>query len=172
MRVAVTVLFALMVATPSEASPSCMSKIEARQRFGSVHIYWHGPNHCWDATPGHRRARVQDVRRRLRADHNKREGEIREKQPGIDRPKWHDSMSEMPPDDESGQTPWVARWVDIEASHLPLAARWVDIVQVKPPGDEFGPTISLRVAWMVLIAILLAIALVSIAMSVRNKIRY
>jgi hypothetical protein len=47
LRVAVIVVSMLMVATPSEASQSCMSKTEARQHFGSVHIYWHGQDHCW-----------------------------------------------------------------------------------------------------------------------------
>ncbi len=42
MRVAVIVVFASMLTTPSEASKSCMSKTEARQQFGS-YIYWHGP---------------------------------------------------------------------------------------------------------------------------------
>jgi hypothetical protein len=51
MRVAVIVVSMLAVSTPSEASKSCMSKTEARQHFGPVHIYWHGPDHCWDATP-------------------------------------------------------------------------------------------------------------------------
>src|ERR1700716_338081 len=51
LRVGVIVVSMLMVATPSEASQSCMSKTEARQHFGSVHIYWHGQDHCWDATP-------------------------------------------------------------------------------------------------------------------------
>jgi len=53
MRVAVFVVFVAFVpvlATSSEASRSCMTKTEARQHFGSVHLYWHGAGHCWDAT--------------------------------------------------------------------------------------------------------------------------
>jgi hypothetical protein len=50
MRVAVLVVSMLVLATTSEASRSCMSKTEARRHFGSVHIYWHGADHCWDAT--------------------------------------------------------------------------------------------------------------------------
>jgi hypothetical protein len=42
-------------------------------------------------------------------------------------------MSEMLPDEEPVQTPWVDRWVDIEPLHPPIVARWVDIVQVAPP---------------------------------------
>src|SRR5712692_1071167 len=51
MRVAVVVVFVSVLSTPSEASQSCMSKTEARQSFHSSHIYWHGAEHCWDATP-------------------------------------------------------------------------------------------------------------------------
>ena len=56
MRVAVIVAAVLVVTTPSEASKSCMTKAEARQHFGSVHLYWHGPNRCWDATSTRRYA--------------------------------------------------------------------------------------------------------------------
>jgi len=40
----------MIAATQSDASSSCMSKTEARRQYGSVHIYWHGADHCWDAT--------------------------------------------------------------------------------------------------------------------------
>ena len=125
MRVAVTVVFALMVATPSEASKSCMSKTEARQHFGSVHIYWHGPEHCWDATSTRRHHQIHQIH------------QVRQKK---DDPNWHDAMSEMLPDGGSASastrlapapTPWVNRWVDIEQS--PIISRWVDIAQVAPP---------------------------------------
>ncbi len=136
MRVAVTVVFALMVATPSEASKSCMSKTEARQHFGSVHIYWHGAEHCWDATTTRRHHQIHQVRQKKND------------------PTWHDAMSEMLPVGESvpastrlapattqsapaptqlasAPTPWVSRWVDLEQS--PIVSRWVDIAQVTPP---------------------------------------
>jgi hypothetical protein len=98
-----------------------MSQSEARQHYGSVHLYWHGPDHCWDATPG---------RRRL----------VRKSQPTIDRQverarsrsDWRQAMSEMLPDDGPAQAPGVqlagatatvgANWLD----------RWIDIVQVTP----------------------------------------
>ena len=51
MRVAVIVVFVSLLTTRSEASTSCMSKTEARQHFGTVYLYWHGPEHCWDASP-------------------------------------------------------------------------------------------------------------------------
>jgi hypothetical protein len=37
--IAVSILVMLVVATPSEALQSCMSKTEARAHSGSVHIY-------------------------------------------------------------------------------------------------------------------------------------
>ena len=84
MRVAVFVVFVAFVpvlATPSEASRSCMTKTEARQHFGSVHLYWHGAGHCWDATSTRRHHRVHKVQRK------------------ISPPKWRESMSKMLPDD-------------------------------------------------------------------------
>jgi hypothetical protein len=63
MRVAMIVVAMVVVTTPLEASQSCMSKTEARQHFRTSHIYWHGPDHCWDATPP-RQHQVQGVRRR------------------------------------------------------------------------------------------------------------
>jgi hypothetical protein len=50
MRVVVFVVAILVMATTSEASSACMNKTEARKHFGSTHIYWHGADHCWDAT--------------------------------------------------------------------------------------------------------------------------
>jgi hypothetical protein len=142
MRVAVIVAAVLVVTTPSEASKSCMTKAEARQHFGSVHLYWHGPNHCWDATST----------RRYAANRVQRKKAIREVKPRADQPKWQDSMSEMLVDTAPAQPlrtlasmearrdvndgalgamPWIDRWSDVESS--PVAARWVDIAPVERP---------------------------------------
>ena len=156
MRVAVVVVTMLVVTTPSEASHSCMSKTEARQHFGPVHIYWHGPDHCWDATPTRRHHQLQNFVQRK-----------------IDQPKWHDSMSEMLLDEEPVQMPWVDRWVDIEPSQLPLVARWVDIVQVAPPAvieREPEPMVSPRAVVLVFIAIVLAFTLATIEVLFRGTI--
>jgi hypothetical protein len=143
MRVAVIVVSMLVVATPSEASKSCMSKTEARQHFGSVHIYWHGRDHCWDATP------------------TRRHHQIRKGQQKIDQPKWHDAMSEMLPD-EPAQPPWANRWVDIEPA--PIVSRWVDIVQVAPPSivSKPEPIVTPRGVVTVFIVITLTLAIVMI----------
>src|SRR5580704_6832164 len=141
MRVAVIVVTVLAVTTPSEASQSCMSKAEARQHFGAVHIYWHGPDHCWDATAS--RHRQIQVRQKSPIQEVQRQSEL----------KWQDAMSAMVPDDgavrslrtrtPSGiehqgddpaiETSWIDRWVDIGSSQSPLVARRVRAVQISPP---------------------------------------
>jgi hypothetical protein len=123
MRVAVFCALMLMVATPSDASESCMSVTEARQHFGLVHIYWHSAEHCWDASPGRRQRHI------IHTDIAK-----------PDPPKWRDAMSEMVPDAPVSQVVWLDRWVDIKPSELPLIARWVDFPEAKPTPPTAEPT--------------------------------
>ena len=55
MRTAMLSIFFLLAFSPAHASKSCMTMAEARAQFATSHLYWHGPNHCWDATaPAHR----------------------------------------------------------------------------------------------------------------------
>jgi hypothetical protein len=126
--IAVSMLIMLVVATSSDASSSCMSKTEAGQHFGSMHIYSHGQNRCWDATPT----------RRLTQNHKgQRNHRIHEVQRHIDRPKWQESMSELLSDDEpvqtAPQTSRINRCTDTEPSIPPLNARWVDIARTMSP---------------------------------------
>lgn len=132
MRAAVIVVTILVAATPSVASESCMSKAEARQHFPSLHIYWHGPDHCWGTAPeGHHQ--IRQVLRKSPDPEARHEID----RPKISQPAWRDSMSEMLPDDSSVKvdattgTRWLDRWVEIETS--PLVARRVEIAQVAPP---------------------------------------
>lgn len=144
MRVAVIVVTVMVVTTPSIASESCMSQTEARKHFASSHLYWHGPNHCWDATPP--RHRQVQARKNL----------IREVERKNDPLKWQDSqdsMSAVLPDDAPARplgtpaswevdrqeddnavtgTPWADRWVDIGPRQSPLVARPVRVVQLSP----------------------------------------
>ena len=137
MRVAVIVAL-LVVTTPSEASKSCMTKAEARQHFGSVHIYWHGNDHCWDATPTRRRHQRD-------ATPTPRHHQIHKVQQEIDEPKWHEAMSEMLLDEEPVQTPWVDRWVDIEPARSPLLrARPISFKSGRLPSSK--PSRWLRLA--------------------------
>ena len=141
--IAVSMLVMLMVTTPSAASPSCMSKSEARQHFGPVHIYWHGQDHCWDATPTRRYHQIHQVQRTT------------------DQPKWQDSMSEMLPDEAPVRTPWVAPQADVEPPQLSMAERWVDIVQAAPPRiiRKPKPLVTPRGMVMVIITIILTITI-------------
>jgi hypothetical protein len=169
MRVAVIVVTMVVATTPLEASKSCMSKTEAREHFGSVHIYWHGPDHCWDATPG-RHHQIQGVRRRTpteevrrKPDQPRTEQSSIEKsnveksgrnQSSLDLSSWRDSMSAMLPDvatsrratadprlDGNGDPANGAQALDRATSteSSSLASRWVDIAQVVPLIDEREP---------------------------------
>ena len=158
MRVAVIVVSMLVAATPSEASKSCMSKTEARQHFGTVYIYWHGKNHCWDATPPRRYHQIRKVQRQVQ----------QKAQRQVDQPKWHDSMSKMSPNEEPVQTPWVNRWVSIESPQLPIVERGADVTppEVTPPEPlpirKPEPMVTPRGVVMVIIIILLTLAVVMI----------
>ena len=149
--IAVSMLLMLVVATPSEASQSCMSKTEARQHFGSVHIYWHGRDHCWDATPRRRHDQINKVQQKIQS---------REVQEKIHQPNRH-SMSEILPDDEPERTPRVARWANIES---PIAS-WVDIVQVAPPPiveRQPEPTVTPHGVELVFFAIILTLGTIEV----------
>lgn len=101
-----------------------MSKSEARKHFGSLHIYWHGPNHCWDATPGRNR-------------------QVRKNQSNLDRlvqrgrrhSDWRQAMSKMRPDDEPVQTPGLqAPGVQVAdaVATVNWQDRWIEVAQVVP----------------------------------------
>jgi hypothetical protein len=116
MRTEAVILLALVAATPSYASKSCMTMAEARQQFATSHLYWHGPGHCWDATgPLHRTVQ----RLKPRQDQQTRRG---------DEPKWRNAMSEMlageapveaspaPSPGQADELPgvdWLDRWIDV-----------------------------------------------------------
>ncbi len=157
MRVAVIIVLTSLLSTPSEASQPCMTKTEARQHFGSVHIYWHGEDHCWDATPTRRHHQIHKVQQKI--------DQPKIARPKIDQPKWHESMSEMLPDEEPVQTPWVDRWVDIEPPQIPIVARWVDIVQDAPAPiieSKLEPMVTPRTVVMAIITIALTLAIVEL----------
>jgi hypothetical protein len=166
MRIGVIVVSMLVLTTSSEASKSCMTKTEARQHFGSVHIYWHGQDHCWDATSTRRHGRVHTVRQKNHLDTVQQT--VQQK---IHQPSWHDSMSEMLPDEVPVRTPWVAPQIDIEPPQLSMAERWVDIVQAAPPRiiRKPEPMVTPRGVVMVIIFITLALAIVMIFEHPRSR---
>ncbi len=174
MRVAVFVVFVSILATASEASPSCMTRTEARRHFGSAHLYWHGADHCWNVTATGRHHRIHYVREktdhqdREKADRQARPKTDHQAEPKIDHPKWHESMSQMlPGDEEPVRTSWLDRWVDIEPAQSPLGARWVDIVEAAPAQmpaqimeSESEPIITPRSVMMVITILTLTLAIV------------
>jgi hypothetical protein len=149
MRVAVIVVFASVLTTPSEASKSCMSKTEARQQFGS-YIYWHGPEHCWDATS----TRSHGVRHRV---HHQEPDPTPAAVVPMPSPDLRRSANAMAADEREIDLITVTPWVE----------RWTDITQVVPsqfvvaiPKPE--PMVTPRGVVMVFITIILTLAIVEI----------
>jgi hypothetical protein len=111
-----------------------MSIGEARQHFGPVHLYWHGSDHCWDASPGRRRDAT-------RAEHHARE----QKRAGSERAKWRDARSELVADNAPAQAhqdtadqpvaapdPPPIRMMPVRRASFfgDWSERWVDVEQV------------------------------------------
>ena len=181
MRATVIVVSILVVATPSYASKSCMNQAEARQHFGAVHIYWHGPDHCWDAAPGRHRvvARAQP----------KSEPKVVRENPD---PKWREAMSEMLPDAVPIQAQaqpappppsWESDGNDTDSARANWLDRWVDVVQVAPPfisrkpeptgatpGDERKPYPIITPATVILVLSTLVLMLVIIELLLRTTV--
>jgi hypothetical protein len=67
-----TVAIVVIVFAPMHAASaaSCMTKSEARHAYSTSYIYWHGANHCWDATPGGRRYAVRHQHHYVRHHHD------------------------------------------------------------------------------------------------------
>jgi hypothetical protein len=110
MRVAIFCALILMMATPSKASASCMSMTEARQHFGLMHIYWHGPNRCWHASSG-RKQHLFVNRVSAKPDQRKWRNAMSELVPA-------EALSKMAPVTQVAQTVWQDRWVDLKPSEL------------------------------------------------------
>ena len=151
MRVAAIVVLVSALTTPSEASTSCMSKTEARQHFGSVHIYWHGPEHCWDATP----ARPHGVRHRVRHPEPEPTPRFVVPIPSPDLRRSANAMaSDEPEIDLITATPWVERWTDITQVVPPKP---IVVAERKPE-----PMVTQRGVVMVIITIALTLSIVEI----------
>src|SRR5713226_4420008 len=147
MRVAVIVAFVSLLTTPSEASTSCMSKTEARQHFGTVYLYWHQPEHCWDATP----TRPHGVHHRVH--HPESEPTPRSVVP-MPSPDLRRSANAMATDEPETQLITVTPWVE----------RWTDITQVVPPNPivviERKPELMVTPRGVVMVIITIALTLV------------
>jgi hypothetical protein len=146
-----------------------MTQSEARAKFPTSHLWWHGPNRCWDATPGRtqlsKRARTRETKP---AEPEEQAPAAERTAPAAERsaPKetqadvkrkfeahaarWRDAMSKMRPDDMPG--PGASARVEasvgpsLASSEAPAAPRsnfwdrWVEIAQRVPPVvDRAGP---------------------------------
>jgi hypothetical protein len=137
MRTAVIVLFAFVAASPAHASKSCMTQPEARAQFATSHLYWHGPNHCWDATaPAHR------IVRRVKPKEQQADGDSAASDDAAQddssasakrEPTWRNALSEMLPADPPGVAAAVPSLPAIAATGMNWLDRWVDVAQIAPP---------------------------------------
>src|SRR5215475_7389206 len=120
MRASVVIALTLLATSSSHASQSCMTRSEARSHFATSYLYWHGPDHCWDASPG----ASQPARNIQQRNVQPIRGQGRE-------PNWREARSEVlsaeaasaaprsqPPEqngrasERSGGMPEVDRWED------------------------------------------------------------
>ena len=133
MRVALVI--AVLLSTGVEASAACMTKQEARRAHPTAHLYWHGPNRCWDANPiAKRRYRAE---RKVEVDDDEtplptprpvaalamempveQEPQESRLQPA-DLLRWANTMAR---DQVVDQTPWEDRWPEIAAAPVPAQA--------------------------------------------------
>jgi hypothetical protein len=147
MRVAVIVVFVSALTTASEASRSCMSKTEAHQHFGTVYLYWHGPEHCWDATP----TRPHGVRHHVHHPEPTLRSVVPMPSPDLRRSA-NAMATDEPETDLITATPWAERWTDITQVVPPKP---IVVTERKPE-----PMVTPRVVVMVIITITLTLAIV------------
>jgi hypothetical protein len=145
MRVALIVVAIAFAASPSFASPSCMTQAEARKHFGNKHLYWHGPNRCWDATPGRRQLAQRIKAKEKEQPRTAREPQVDRALPEEKKPprwtlesRWREAMSKMLPEDYASlQSPARAQAdsepVETPAPRIAWRDRWVDVVPRVPP---------------------------------------
>ena len=142
MRVAIIVVAVSLVSLPAMASPSCMTQSEARQKFPKDHLWWHGPNRCWSATPPSRQRLAQ--RNKAKETRQAEREDVEEKKPSraSGETRWRDAMSKALPEDLAVSA-GVTASAQAEVSLAPLMApaapradwseRWVEIAQRAPP---------------------------------------
>ncbi|MBA7486843.1 hypothetical protein ES707_22404 [subsurface metagenome] len=137
-----------LASSPSIASPACMTQAEARAKFPTQHLWWHGANRCWDATPGRRQlAKRIEARKQVDAEPEVKatraapeEKKPEEKKPAVSNERrWRDAMSRMRPEDFAGSVGSARAEASADPSATPAVPRinfferWVDIAQSVPP---------------------------------------
>jgi hypothetical protein len=148
MPFAVTAVLAfvlLALTTSTEASQSCMTRIEARQHFPSLHLYLHPREHCWDTVPTPRAFQIIKPGTTI--------GQRARHQP-----------SPKAAHEEIAQTRWLDRWVEVDRSQYPALARWIELIEVASPIAEPGPdpAFTPRAVVLTAIAIVLTIATIEV----------
>ena len=139
---AVLVFVLLALTTSSQASQSCMTRAEARQHFGSLHLYLHPRERCWDAVPTRK--------------------DFRTVEPGST--VGRHAPSPTTAHEEIAQTVWVDRWAEVDRSQYPALARWIEMVEVASPVAEPRPegAFTPRGAVLAAIAIVLTLATIEV----------
>lgn len=145
MRVAIflTASALAFASSPAIASPACMTQAEARAKFPTQHLWWHGPNRCWDATPNRRQLAKRIEAKKEASSEPRAEPEAlpEAKKPVVSNERrWRDAMSRMRPEDFAGSVGPARAEASADPSGAPAAPprtnffeRWVDIVQRVPP---------------------------------------
>jgi hypothetical protein len=142
---AVLAVVLLALTTSTEASQSCMTRTEARQHFGSLHLYLHPREHCWDTEPT--RKAFQNIKPGTTIGQSARH-----------RPSPKTAREEIL------QTQWVDRWAEIDRSQYPALARWIEMVEAASPIAEprLEPAFTSHGVVLAVIAIVLTLATIEV----------
>jgi hypothetical protein len=108
----------ILLSSTAYASPTCLSKGEARDRWPTTHLYWHGEDHCWDNRQGGRRYQIKP---------------IPNTKPFIDKRAYIAQAEEAKPVAETKSDPWYD-------THQPLKVKLIEIV----PDAEASPTLPVE----------------------------
>ncbi len=153
MRVFVIAAIVALASPPALASPSCMTQSEARQKFPTQHLWWHGPNRCWDATPSRTQLSTRIKAREARPAEREAQADQETPAPKIAPEKtvapvqpqkpqnwthdgrWREAMSRMLPGDEPPLEPQAQVRLDSTREPPPAAPapqmnwrdRWIEI---------------------------------------------
>jgi hypothetical protein len=164
MRVALIVVAIAFVASPSHASPSCMTMAEARAAFAGKHLWWHGPNRCWDATPGRRhfaqRIKARQTQKpasrpqaeRAAVEEKKPQNWTHESQNWTQESRWRQAMSRMRAEDDAALQSSAPARASVDIGEPPATPRanwrdrWVEFVPRGPPAAGMSASIELSTA--------------------------